>query len=342
MAILEFMGFDHIANTGLDFFGAGAYPKWTVANSGNWGTVAGLLGGLAFTSFGTNELLWTSGSTYSTLIVGGRFKVINAVISVDRPFLVFTDGVGIQCGVNMNTTGHLYLWRGTSSTVLATGATALVQNSWYFVELKIEFSGSAYYELRLGGVTEFSGIADTTNTANSYATTVGFSGNTASGGFTVMDDLYIADTSGSSPSNDFLGVIRVETVFVSSNNSVQWTPLSSTNASNVDETQVDGDTTYNSSSTSGHVDTFNHGALSSSPTTIFGVAVLTKHRKDDVAARSIRNKFISGGTTVNGATVTVNTTYAWTKDYYALDPDTSAAWANSTAVNNTKIGYEHI
>jgi hypothetical protein len=151
----------------------------------------------------------------------------------------------------------------------------------------------------------------------------------------------MCDDSGSAPHNTFLGMCRVDSVLATTNNSVTWTPLSSTNVSNIDDATPDDDTTYNSTTTSGAIDTFNHGALPVTPTSVFGVSVTSKIRKDDAAARSARNKLISGATTSNGTSVSLGTSYTYIKDIWALNPDGSTAW-NKTTVDATKIGYEHV
>jgi septal ring-binding cell division protein DamX len=87
--------------------------------------------------------------------------------------------------------------------------------------------------------------------------------------------------------------------------------------------------------------TFNHGALSGTPSTVFGVQVNAYARKDDVSNINVRTKLISGGTTQNGASVAITTNYNKCTDIYTTDPNTSAAWMGAN-VNATKIGYERI
>jgi hypothetical protein len=219
-------------------------------------------------------------------------------------------------------------------------------NSWYNFEIKATFSNTGTFIFKVDGVVDANinlTNTDITNTANQNGQYVTYAGMLQTGiasGNIDYDDLYISDDGGSAPHNDFLGICRVETLYVTSDNSVAWTPLSSTNASNVDDTAYDGDTTYNSTASSSVVDTFNHGSLVTTPITIFGVSIHTAIRRDDVSAQTARNVLISGGTTANGASFAPATSYTWMVDQYTLDPNTSAAWTAS-AINSSKIGYEH-
>ena len=341
MALLGFEGFDHLTGgTGVGP-SLGIMPNWVSAGSvAGSGLVAGLLGGFAIVS-ASMSYTFSPGGSYATLIVGDRVK-LPSTFAATVDLIRFMDGASVQCGVSVNTAGKLIFWRGTNATVIDTGATVLAISTTCLIELSVTFSTSGNsngsYELRLDEVTEISasGTVDNTTTANASATGALILG----GSNTAHDDFYLCDNSGGSPTNTFLGAVRVETLYVTSDNSVTWTPLSSTNASNVDETAMDSDTTYNSSGSTGEVDTFNHGSLSSTPSTIHAVDIVAGMRKDDVTVQTVRTKLISGGTTSNGSSSLPSTGYAWYRDRYLTDPD-NGAWTAS-AVNATKIGYEHV
>jgi hypothetical protein len=148
----------------------------------------------------------------------------------------------------------------------------------------------------------------------------------------------MCDTTGPAPYNDYLGIIRIETLFPTSNVSVTWTPLASTNWVEVSETNMDSDTSYNSQAATG-IDTFGHGTLQSTPTTIFGIGIVSSARKSDVKNLGYRNKLISGGTTSDGVVNPLATVYQYVRDDYLNDPDTGLPWTGS-GVNATNIGYE--
>jgi hypothetical protein len=209
------------------------------------------------------------------------------------------------------------------------------------VEIKVTIDSSAgAVVVRLGGVDEInvSGV-DTQTTGNAYTNLVSFFNNLpAAVSDQALDDVYACDTTGLAPYNDFLGEIRIETLYPTSNVSVTWTPLANTNWQEVSEHNMDSDTSYNSKGSSG-IDTFGISGLSSTPTTIFATAVISSARKDDVKGLQYRNKLISGGTTTDGSTSALATVYQYVRDTYLTDPDTSAAWIGA-GVGAVNIGYE--
>lgn len=353
MAILEMEGFDW-QNAPTNSAGALLALKWNGTTFPYTGSPVGGLtratslngfGGASVNNTNNSGFICTPGGTYSTLIVGFRFQA-SSITAGNTPLLCrFLDGASTQVGLYIDTSKRIVMYRGTTATVVATGTTVLLIGGIYLIEFKVTFGNTGSYELRIDGVTEFSsGSADTTNTANNSATAVALDlGNV----FTSVqyDDFHLLDDTGPAPNNNFLSIAGspvIESLFVTTNNSVTFTPLSSTNASNVDETQIDGDTSYNSSATNGQVDTFNHGALTSTPALIYGTQVHGTMRKDDVTAQSGRTKMISGGTTSNGVTkALVDGVYITMADIYPTDPNTGLAWTGAN-VNATKIGYEHV
>lgn len=342
MAILSYLGFSHFPTgaSGMNF-ATPAYPKWNLSDAWTKGT--GMNGYSAAQTVGGNNLIFADGATYVSMIVGGRFLTNAVAVTNTVELFSFRDGTAQHCGVGISGS-KLIFFRGTTATVLATGTTTLVANSWYYVECKVTINNTTgSFEVKLGGASEIALTTgqDTQNTANAFISRVYFLGLNSNPGPERWQDIYVSDTSGGAPGNDFLGMCIVDTLFPTTDNSVQFTPLSSTNASNVDDPALDSDTTYNSSTTSGHVDTFNHGALPVTPANIFSASVLSMARKDDVAARSVRNKLISGGTTSNGVSTPLGTAYLYVRDDYPTDPNTAAAWTKS-GIDATKIGYEHV
>lgn len=356
MAILELEGFDYATGSNqVAIFLLNKYNGVTFPWAGSPGQVVkaaslNSFGGSSAQCNGAPLVLqcFPGGGPYGTLIQGYRYKY-NTNGASNYAILQFYDSVagGVQCGLAINSSKQIYFWRGTTATVVATGTTVLVAGGIYYIEWKVTFSNTGAFEVRINGVTEISsGSVDTTNTANNSANGVQILGNGGGGNSDFWDDFYLSDNSGGAPNNDFLfnvnGPPAIETKFVTSNDAVAFTPLSSTNASNVDETDYDGDTTYNTSSSTGQTDTFNHGALSSTPTAIYGVQVVASMRKDDVTVQTGRTKLKSGGTTQNGFSYgLVNSVYVHLADTYALDPNTAAAWLGAN-VDASKIGYEHV
>jgi len=334
-------GFDNWTPSGVASFFTGQVGS---AGTGIWSVTlipsfpAGTLGGKAMNCGNTSSFNYNIGAaSTNTMIIGLRYNSNSGTAQV----LQFLDSAAaVQCGITISS-GHLIFWRGTTATVLGTGTATISTSADNYIEAKIPFGNSVNVEIRVNGVTDISltGV-DTTNTANQNWQYFAQAG-TPGGSLVLYDYIYLLDNSGSAPFNDFLGIVRVETLFpTSANGTPQWTPNTSTNVSRVQETAVDSDTSYNSSLTAGNIDTFNHGSLSSTPVSIFAAKVQSFARKEDVTIHTVRNKLISNVTTANGTTRGVSTVYQLQEDYFLTDPDTAAAWASASAINNTKIGYE--
>ena len=65
----------------------------------------------------------------------------------------------IKGELRINSSGNLEHYR-ASGALVATGATALVADTWYYIEYKVVNSATGAYEVKINGVSEFSGTAD--------------------------------------------------------------------------------------------------------------------------------------------------------------------------------------
>lgn len=355
MALINFHGFDNTPSPqaqGQLVLSNGFSSIGTVTNLTKQPALSASGSSLGFANTGALYILMGDPGGFTnhvSLVSGCRWQFsVNPVATIQ--ILAFIDGSTFNIGVAINTSRQLFVYRNTVATVIATGTTVLLSGSVYEIELKAIFATTATgsYEVRINGVTEpnlsASGTVQTAVT-NAFSQSVAFASGSGSSATDEIDDLYLCDLTGS-VANDFLATsstaIRVETVYPTSNNSVVFTPLANANWQEVDEANFDSDTSYNFSTASGDIDTFNHGSITSTPITIFGVKVDVAARKDDVSNQQIRTKLISGSTTSNGTSKTLNTIYTTSSDVYPTDPNASgSAWSAST-VNATKIGYEHV
>jgi hypothetical protein len=102
-----------------------------------------------------------------------------------------------------------------------------------------------------------------------------------------------------------------------------------------------GDLAYMTSSTPSDQDLFTFPILSSTPTTIYSVAVKAVMRRADAGARTVDLQTKSAATTGAGAQsgLALPTTWFTAASYFDTDPDTAAAW-NASGVNLAKHGYK--
>lgn len=259
-------------------------------------------------------------------------------------------------------TNHVYLqWNadGTLSalrngTVLATGATVYPRLNTTVLDVQIRVvihDTTGVFQVKafssgVGSATalEINFSGDTRNGGTGIINRIGFS--MTSGVTMYFSDFVVNDTTGSSE-NSWPGPVRVVLSKPSADggSGVQWTPLSSTNVSNIDDTipgAHDVDVTYNEDSTAGHKDYFTTwGSFSGmSPSSIHFVVTKCHIRSADGGAHTARTLAKNGGTNVNGATVALGATYGLIEDRYYNDPATSAAWASFSAIAAAEFGYE--
>jgi len=327
MALIAYSGFDYDAPTSA---------QWT----GNFGLIGRATNPVRTGSHSLDVGVSPLGKTFSavaTIIAGAAYYASATGVTIMR----LIDGSSAQISLTIEADRSLGVRRGdTTGPLIAQSSPCKFPPSvWNYVEMKATIHDSTgSVEVRLNGAAVISATGlDTQSTGNAQTTEVRF-------WQAYVDDLYVVDTTGSAPYNTFLGDVRVRTLYPDgAGSSTQWTPLSSTNVSNIDETgTADDDTTYNSSSTPAQKDLFTFGNLPDVSGTVLAVQARWKARKDDGGTREARSVIKSAATTDNGPTEALGLTYvSYLGDVLTADPATSAAWAIA-AVNAIEAGYELI
>lgn len=335
-------GFDNYSQTNM------AEEGWV--NPGGV-MVPGRFGGQAWNAFNAaNATRILPLGSLASRVIGFAFAPAGNINSLNTfpDFFRVVDGGGVLSTANTQlqfglSAGRIQVYRGANGaggTLLGTAAagTELRSGLWYYVEIKVTIdavSGSVKVNVSDGvsstTVLNLSSI-NTKNTANSTFDTISLfeaSGGPL-GGASSYDDLYVCTLAGA-VNNDFLGEVRIQTQYMASNGHVnQWTPLSGTNASNIDETLIDNDTSYNSSNTVGQLDLFNAHALVVSGGTIPAVVMKIYARKDDVSARAISSVIYDGASDiVNATSHGLFSSYLSMIDVYETDPSTSSPWTQA-------------
>lgn len=287
---------------------------------------------------------FTFGGNEATVIVGFHYRMLTGL---NDDICRFFEGANYQLRVFVNTDGSVAVKRGgdiggsgtvTLGTSAATGI--VVVNTWHFIEVKFTINNATgSVEVRVDGVTALalSGI-DTQNSANAYVTAMQICGpdgvNSAD-----FDNFYFCDNTGTL-NNDFLGEGEAKLLVPSgAGTSTQWTPLSSTNVSNVDDAAThDSDTTYNESSTATNKDLFALGDIPVTGGSVAGVKVTTVMRKTDGGVRQAANVINLGGGESQRATNTLTTSYVHYSEIFEVDPADSTPLTEAK-VNAAEAGY---
>lgn len=218
-----------------------------------------------------------------------------------RALLVkFVDAATDQWGLYVNGDGTIAAYRGPSLTTTGGGTligsasavcmAALVQHD-LVIACKFASTGGAI-EVWVNGTQRLALTSqDTTGSANDYANGWSFWGPSAMNG--VIDNVLSGYDSGTSIDATIVTQLRKAKIIgqiaqAGNGANAQFTPSTGTDrGAMVDETTgSDGDSTYNASSTVGHIDTYTYAAIGESGVVI-AVQDLVVARKTDVAARSI-------------------------------------------------------
>lgn len=235
----------------------------------------------------------------------------------------------------MTSAGAIYAAR-AGGTIIGTTSTTLFATSWHHVQIKYVVSNTTTgsIEIKIDGVTALNvGSVQTSDTSGSVEQfRMGF-------GVTLrVADLIMMDTTGSEM-NDFIGDVRFRRLAVTSDVIANWTPSTgSDNYAMLDETVRD--TADYVSTFDAEADLYGVANLTSAPTSIKGVFVMWSGSRTNTETVQVRPLIKSNVTTSNGTTRTLASDGIYS-DFWALDPDTSAAWTIG-GVDALQVGIERL
>ncbi len=335
MSLIWMDGFDLYASTAqmanrYSQPGGGSLVTGRFSGSQGWQCDQNGNGGLVFS---------LPGAAHATLTLGFAFYISGAAnFSTGKSLVDFRNGSTTICKLGVKSDGALVFGRGdfTTNLIAASSAGLLSTNGiWHYAEVVLtRASGtSGAVAVYLDGTQVINEAATNTGASNIDRIVFGIDG--AFSTTRIFDDLYIMDTASR------VGERRIDVLRPSADTADKdW--VASTGVNNyavVDETTFNDDTDYVSSATPGALDLYDLANLSFTPANITAVQVTYRARKDDATTREVRANIKSGGTTANGATRGLTTSYQTFFDLYETDPNTSAAWAAS-AVNALQAGPE--
>lgn len=325
MALILMEGFDH--------YNTSAHQQlkgWNVVGLSSY--VTGRFAGQAFSTPNSNKLFTTSGTIIAGFAV--RLGVVNAA------FVSFFNVSTLHVDLRTDINGNLYATR-NGTTIGSVSSTLLLTGVWYYIELKITISDTVgVVVVKVDGITalNLSGV-DTQNGITTTMTAIALG--TLSTSTHAYDDMYILNTTGSAPNNDFIGEKRITTIFPNgAGSSTQFTPSAGSNYQNVDDTtSIDSDTTYNSSSTPGHIDLYAFENTITGTSTINGIQTNLTVRKDDAGTRTVRPKIRHSSTNYDGTSANLSASYTMLSEKFETNPGTGVAWTTSD-VDNAEFGVE--
>jgi hypothetical protein len=235
---------------------------------------------------------------------------------------------GEQCWLAMSQNETLEFWGdgpGTVERLLGQGTIPVRINRWYYIEVKVTIDSTVgAVEVRVGGITDIklTGVntvaTDPLNPGhgNNLANNFLFFPDFSYGGFITIssgvlsanfngpplyyDDIYICDTTGSF-NNDFLGDQRIQTLFATGAGAhTDWSPSSGANYTDINEVNVDDDSSYVSSSSTGNIDTYAFGSTTLPKVSAIAVNLISRY--DDAGPHSVAPDLYISSTDYVGVT----------------------------------------
>ena len=345
-------GFDYYPTADLPKKWASLIPDWqsaspSIVQQGRFGTNTGALqlGGA-----GTAGL--TKTITSNSIIIGFALKSTNANPGAIVTLTNTSDGQ-VQASIAL-INGVLSYKNGSRNSYSASSNTAVITNTWNYIEVKVTLQASATAgatQIRLNGVVVIDVPVGTNTIGDFIYNTPTFNrlqlcGDSGSSYLqnvvTLLDDLYIADNT-TANNNNFLGDIRIETLFPNGpGDSTQFTATTGANWSCVSETPEDGDASYVSGNTPSLLDLYSLADLSSNPTAVHGVQISTIGRKNDAGSRLVSPVLKSGTTNFDhSATNPYGLADGYTQhlDLWELDPNGNIAWTGAS-INALQLGLK--
>ena len=236
--------------------------------------------------------------------------------------------------------GHINLLRRlfiTGNNTEASGTTALSEDTWYRIDWKVTANGvSSAYELLIDGVSEWSGTLDAVGATASTNTDWGHHSNFGAG----ARDYYLDDIAVSDSAYPGAGEVHVLTPD-GTGAATAWSDGAGTAPTNVAEIPHDSDTGYITSSTTGQAET--ETLISSSVAGIAGTIATVKSLaivRDEGGASAIQARLRAGTTNDDTSSSDPGASYVLRAKLYDVNPDDSAAWANSD-LDGTEVGVDN-
>lgn len=333
MAMLFMDGFDHYASADIP-------KKWGSTASGSRTILptGGRRGGGALQLSSTSCAKGFGAAATDTVVVGLCF-VATATNGGQAVQLTGDATATIHVSIIALTNGAIEVRRGSATgTIIGTSAAGVVNVALpFYLEAKVKLhdtTGSV--EIRVNGSS--TPVLNLTNVdTKSGGTETVFSGVTLPIQSSTVDDLYVLDTSGAA-NNNFLGDVRIDTIFPTSDGNYQSFTPSTAGAHYVLVDDATPNTTdYVDGAASGDRESFGLADLAAlTSSTVYAVQVNAAVNKDDAGARSASTMIRTSATDADGASVALGTTQSYISQIYATDAGGSA-WTQSS-VNAMEAG----
>jgi hypothetical protein len=299
-------------------------------------SVAGFKGTYsAYLNASDKNLIKTFSSSYAELYFA--FKVYGAGDGVDNNLLTLKDSAStIIATVSRNdTTGFLELRTGNyGGSLLDTGTVSIANGTTHLIEVRHKpLNSGGVFTLKIDGIEDATYTGDTTAGLENIQCFIlsSITGNCNFNGY--FDDVVVDDA-------DWVGNTYIQKGQVSgAGTTAQFTPSAGANNQCIDEIPA-VNTDYNSSNTSGHIDTFAISPLTGTIAAIKAVQLEAVISYEGTPTPThIQLGCRSGGTDYFSTDKSPALSFGRVSKILELNPDGDTAWLEAT-VNAMEIGYK--
>jgi len=311
---------------------AGTYASASAARTGSAGLIA----------VGNNSKQVAAADEHATFILG--FACQRALSGSVAEWRFLSDSLATtHITVQLDSSGQLKVFRGTTAgTQLGSTVSAgtIPVGTWVYVEIKVVLNDSTgSVVIKVNGAQVFSITGADTKNAGTKTVLDGFLLNGA-GSNMLIDDLYLCNGAGAT-NNDFLGDVKVETLFPNGNGTTSQLTGSDGNSTDnyllVDET-APNTSDYNGSATNDQYDTYAMSNLVTASGTVVGLIAYAYAAKSDAGAKGGAIMVRSGGTDYEKTDNALGTGYQYYREILESDP-AGGSWSISS-VNSLEAGWK--
>lgn len=324
-AVVNFNGFETGTTLESSFSGAGSSVQSTIKRTGNYAyrtnptTTA-----IGFVNLGVPNTSGQSSGINMSGIMYARFYFYVATLPSANDEEIFCAASTPTVCLRVTSTGVLKLYNNEDTTpaLLATGITTLSTATWYRIEVSLDSSSSAAYEVLVNGVSDISGTGANFSDTNWFSAFFGKHTNINSNTVDFYyDDIAVSDSG-------YLGAGRVSLMSPDSEGFyTDWTG----SYTDVKEVPHDSDTTYITSSTSAQAKTVGlQSAASAGATGTINAIKSVVIARDEGGTSGLKLRLRSGSTDNNTTPgVNLTTSYALLSKVFATDPADGLAWTTA-------------
>lgn len=281
----------------------------------------------------------------ATYVAGVAFRMPTLVTN---DLMTFKEGATEHVIIRITPTGAVEVLRGDLTQLGITAAGIIFAGFYNYLEVLCTVDGAAgVVTVNLNNVQQLNLTSQDTDNGGAVPeiNAIMFQGGNPSG--TLIDDVYILDTTGAAPQNAIMGDTRVESLVPVADGAVLDFPVlepvsPTTHFDKVNDLTPDDAVSFVGSEDAADVDTFDMETLSDpgGSSVIFGVQQLVYARKDKVTAKSVRTIARVGGTNYQGAINPLDTAFDYYRTMRQQNPDTGPADWTESGVNAAEWGAE--